>query len=134
MSKEKVALTIRINPENLKLVKAIYSLDNCKSQNEFIEKAIKFYAGYVTTNANTNFLSPQLLEALRCALRETENKNSNNIFRLSVEMSMMMNLLAAGFEIEDEQLVELRTKCVKDVKKTKGRVTLEDAVEFQKNS
>lgn len=132
MKDDKIAFTIRISSETHDLMKTLCKLDNCNSQNEFVEKAVKFYASYLSTNSCTNFLSPALLEALRCALRETENKNSNNIFRLSVEMSMMMNLLAAGFEIEDEQLVELRTKCIKEVKRTKGRVTLEDAVEFQR--
>ncbi|GAB6155500.1 hypothetical protein JCM17380_42510 [Desulfosporosinus burensis] len=30
--------------------------DNCKSQSEFIEKAIIFYSGYVSSKDNTKFL------------------------------------------------------------------------------
>ncbi len=45
---------------------------------------------------------------------------------------MMMNVLAAGMEIPDEQLHALRGQCVQNVKKTNGSVTLDDAVRYQK--
>ena len=43
-------------------------------------------------------------------LKETENRNANNLFRLSVEMSMMMNILAVGLEISDDELRSLTGK------------------------
>ncbi len=45
---------------------------------------------------------------------------------------MVMNVLAAGMEIDSEQLNSLRGRCVQNVKKTNGSVTLEDAVQYQK--
>jgi hypothetical protein len=81
---------------------------------------------------NTNdYLSKVLVSAIQGVLRETENKNSSNLFRLSVEMAMMMNILAAGLEISDEDLRKLRGRCVNHVKKTRGKINMEDAVKFQ---
>ncbi|MDY0142652.1 MAG: hypothetical protein RBR97_12240, partial [Bacteroidales bacterium] len=54
-----------------------------------------------------------------------------NLFRLSVEMSMMMNILAAGLEINEEELHSLRGRCVQQVKKTRGKVSMEEAIKFQ---
>jgi hypothetical protein len=48
-----------------------------------------------------------------------------------VEISMMMHLLAATLEVTDEELHRLRGRCVVEVKKTKGKIRLDDAVEFQ---
>ena len=48
MAREKIKFALRIAPENQQLVKNLCARDNCQSQNEFIEKAIRFYAGYVS--------------------------------------------------------------------------------------
>ena len=45
---------------------------------------------------------------------------------------MVMNVLAAGMEIPDEQLKALRGRCVQNVKKTSGSISLDDAVRYQR--
>ena len=54
------------------------------------------------------------------------------LFKLAVEQDMVMNVLAAGMEIPDEQLRALRGRCVQDVKKTSGSISLDDAVCYQR--
>ena len=54
------------------------------------------------------------------------------LFKLVVEQGMVMNVLVAGMEIPDEQLCTLQNRCVQDMKKTRGNVTLDDAVRCQK--
>jgi hypothetical protein len=110
---------------------AILKSDNAKSRSEFIEKALQFYMGYLTSENATEYFSKVLVSAMQGLLRETENRNSGNLFRLSVEMSMMMNILAAGLEISEEDLRKLRGRCVNEVKKTRGKISMEDAVKFQ---
>ena len=56
------------------------------------------------------------------------------LFKLAVEQDMVMNVLAAGMEIPDEQLKALRGRCVQDVKKTSGSISLDDAVRYQRGS
>ncbi len=43
----KVKFALWAYPETLKDVEVHYQNDNCRSQSEFIEKAIKFYIGYL---------------------------------------------------------------------------------------
>lgn len=57
--------------------------------------------------------------------------NCRLLFKLAVEMDMMMNVLAAAMEIPEEQLRELRGRCIQEVKKTHGMISLDDAVEYQ---
>ena len=54
------------------------------------------------------------------------------LFKLAVEQDMVMNVLAAGMEIPDEQLKALRGRCIQDVKKTSGSISLDDAVRYQR--
>ncbi|PKM93127.1 MAG: hypothetical protein CVU84_17410 [Firmicutes bacterium HGW-Firmicutes-1] len=105
--------------------------NNMRNHTEFVEQAVNFYIGYLSAQDSTMYLSKIILGAIQGVLKETENRQSNNLFRLSVEMSMMMNILAAGLEIGDEDLRKLRGRCVNEVKKTKGRISMEDAVKFQ---
>lgn len=94
-------------------------------------KAIDFYVGYLTSQNATTYLSKILLEAIAGTLKENENRQSANLFRLSVEMSMMMNILAAGLEISDEDMRKLRGRCIQEVKRNKGRINMEDAIKYQ---
>lgn len=47
---------------------------------------------------------------------------------------MMMNILASISEIDTFTLDKLRAKCIKDVKKSIGSVTIEDIMEYQNRS
>ena len=129
MSKERNIFPLRMDSDTTEMVKILYKQDDCTSQNEFIEKAVLFYISYITTNEHTSFLNPMLHSAIKASLKENENRMANNLFRLSVEMSMMMNILAEGLEISEESLKALRNNCTKHIKATKGRVQFEDVLE-----
>lgn len=129
--KSKNRTAIWLYPETIVKMDSMLEIDNTKNRSEFIEKALQFYMGYLTSENTVEYLPKVLISAMQGILRETENRNSGNLFRLSVEMSMMMNILAAGLEISDEDLRKLRGRCVNEVKKTKGKISIEDAVKFQ---
>ena len=105
MPREKIKFALRIKPETQQLVMDMYPRDNCQSQSEFIEKAIHFYAGYLSAQDASDFLPPILIEALRGVVRSSENHICRMLFKLAVETSMMMNILAAGLDISDEGAV-----------------------------
>ena len=132
MPREKIKFALRISPETQQLVKDLCPRDNCQSQNEFIEKAIRFYAGYVSGQEAAAYLPPALVAALRGTLQDSEGRTARLLFKLAVEVSMMMNVLAAGMEISEADLKKLRARCVADVKKSNGSISLADAVHFQK--
>lgn len=132
MPRKKIKFALRIAPETQALVKELCSQDNCQSQNEFIEKAIQFYAGYVSGKDAMEYLPPALVAALRGTVQDSENRIARLLFKLTVEISMMMNVLAAGMEISDEDLCQLRARCVREVKQTNGRINFKDAIDYQK--
>jgi len=127
----KIRTAVWLYPETIEKMDGLLEMDNCKSRSEFIDKALNFYIGYLVSDNTTGYLSKILISAMQGILKETENRNASNLFRLSVEMSMMMNILAAGLEINDEELRSLRGRCVQQVKKTRGKVSMEEAIKFQ---
>ena len=122
MAREKVKFALRMAPETQELVKKMGPLDNCQSQNEFIEKAIRFYAGY---------LPVALVSALRATIQNSESRTARLLFKLAVEIDMMMNVLAVGMEVPPEDLERLRGQCVRNVKATNGSISYKDAQERQ---
>ena len=132
MPREKIKFALRMSPETQQLVKDLCPKDNCKTQNEFIEKAIHFYAGYLATEDAADFLPSLYSTVLRGLIHDSENRTCRLLFKLAVELDMMMNVLAAGMEIPQEDLERLRGRCVREVKSTNGSVSLKDAVEYQK--
>ena len=112
--------------------KNLCARDNCQSQNEFIEKAIRFYAGYVSGKEATAYLPPALVAAMRGTVQDSENRIARLLFKLAVEVNMMMNVLAAGMEISDEDLKTLRARSVREVKQTNGRISFKDAIDYQR--
>lgn len=128
MPREKVKFAMRIRPETQELVRQWYRQDNCRSQNEFIEKAVHFYAEHLAAQSSTRFMPSALVDALSAAVQCSENRIARLLFKLTVEISMMMNVLAMGLEIDASQLDALRWQCVQEVKKTNGSVTFKDTL------
>jgi hypothetical protein len=132
MPREKIKFALRILPETQQIVKDFYPLDNCQNQSEFIEKAIHFYAGYVASKNATEFLAPVLVSALQGAVANAENHIARLLFKLAVELNMMMNVLASEVDVSPDALERLRGRCIQEVKKTGGAVTFTDAVKYQR--
>ena len=129
-TKRKFALWARNS--TLDMVKKIYKEDNCSSQSEFIEKAILFYLGYLSTENNKSYLPNIVTSTLKGIVAESDNMHNLILFRLSVERAMMINVIASSQKIDRVSLDRLRGECVKEVKRTNGTFALEDAVDWQK--
>ncbi len=132
MATEKIKFALRITPETQKLVKDLCPRDNCQSQNEFIDKAIRFYAGYLSAKDAVEVLPPALVAALKGTVQDSEGRLARLLFKLAVELDMMMNVLAAGMEVSEGDLKQLRERCVQEVRQTGGNITFLDAVRYQK--
>ena len=78
------------------------------------------------------YLPPALVAAMRGTVQDSENRIARLLFKLAVEVNMMMNVLAAGMEISDEDLKTLRARSVREVKQTNGRISFKDAIDYQR--
>ena len=70
MSKEtKIRIPLWIYPSTEEKINQNFKADNCRSQSEFIEKAIKFYIGYLSEEDNINYLSPMITETVKAQIK-----------------------------------------------------------------
>lgn len=131
--KNKYKFALWLYPETLAKVKELYRKDDCVSKSEFIEKAIRFYIGFLTAEDKSNFLSNMFLSNMRGIVSESDTRISRLLFKMSVEMAIMMNLLAFEYQVDPDVLQRLRGECVKEVKRLNGSFSFEDAINWQKD-
>ncbi len=60
-------------PETYQNMDRNIEVADCKNRSDFLEKAIDFYVGYLTSQHTTTYLSKILLEAIAGTLKENEN-------------------------------------------------------------
>lgn len=129
---DKCKFPLWIRPETRDEVKKLYRAADCRSQSEFIEKAIRFYIGYITAENDESFLPNAFLSTMKSIVAESDNRQDKMLFRLSVELAMVMNILASMQEVDEVTLNRLRGECVKEVKRLNGNFTFDDALRWQK--
>ena len=115
-------------------VESHYQKDNCSTKNEYIEKAIQFYSGYLDTERADEYLPRVLSDILDGKLGALGKRMGHLLFKQSVEQDVLANLFAYGLDVDMDTLQKLRVRCVKEVRETNGEIALEDALLYQKGA
>lgn len=122
-------LAFRMHPETKRKIQQWYEADNCRSMNEFIEKAVNFYADHLATNDNNALLPTAISSAMDGRLGLLEKNLSALSFNNAVELDMLTGIIAAAFEFDQDDLKRRRGQSVRNVKATNGRISLERRVQ-----
>mgnify|MGYP001624347380 FL=1 len=121
-----------VMPSTLELADQYYRGDNCASRSEFIEKAIQFYAGYVSSQQNQDYLARVIPATVKGIVDESSNRMGRLLFKMAVELAVIENILAAVCEVDRQELKRLRGQCVEEIKRTNGMISFEQALQWQK--
>ena len=65
-------------------------------------------------------------------IKVSEDRLSKLLFKNTVELAMMMNVISATADIDMETLKKLRVKCINEVKRTNGKISFEENNKFHK--
>ena len=108
------------------MVEDNYKEDNCSSRSEYVSKAIEYYTGQLATQKNDQFISTKVASLLRSLIKESEHNTEKIVFKLAVEIAMMMHLIARSQNVSQEDLDWLRSKSIDDIKGTNGTLKFDD--------
>ena len=135
VSAPKTKFTIYVFPETMKTIECLYKGDNCVSKTEFIEKAVRFYCGYLLQNKPEliDYLAPQIGTITDGIIKGSEQRLSRAIFKLAVEVGVQTHLLAALNELDDTALFKLRSGVTDEVRRINGIINFESAVREQRS-
>ena len=124
MSESKERLTYRPEPETRQKIEQWYEVDNCRCMNEFIDKAVSFYADWLSANRN-DMLPMAISSAMNGRLKILEKNLSSLSFNHAVELDMLVGIIADIAKLDRDDLKRRRAQSVKNVRQTNGRVSLE---------
>ena len=105
-----------------------YRTDNCTTKNEYIEKAIRFYSGYLEAGSDASYLPRVLAGVLEGKLTAFGSRIGSLLFKLAVNDGMLTYLAALDLDMDQPELDKLRVQCVSDAKHTHGIIELSDAL------
>ena len=132
MDDNKKSTTIWLRPSVISRMDGWLKADNCRSRNEFVEKALRFYKGYLGSEDNTAYLSQAILTAIQGTMDLNNHRLQTILFKCAVELNMLCHTIAAHFRADPIHTRELRAYAVDEVKRTNGQVSFESAVRSQR--
>ena len=98
--KEKQA--VWLYPEVKELLTTHMAAANAMSQSDFIEKAIRFYAGYLDCNSEnmTEYLGETVSAVIDGIVKGSEQRISRALFKLAVQSAIQSHILAAVTDVD----------------------------------
>ena len=129
---EKKRHTLWIDNEIWQDLLSLYKSDNCSTQNEFVENALRFYCAYVHTGKATQFLPEALRSTLEGTLGVYMHSLGSYLFKYAVETNLMNHILAYDTDMDQRTYELMRGRSFREVKATNGGISFKDALDFQK--
>ncbi len=133
MSKDKEQIAFRVTPQMKREIDLIMDSDGSRTRNEYLEHAVKFYIDHLLAGSMTT-LPTSVTSAIDGRLGMLEDRLSALLFNNSVELDMLVQIIAHAYKFNDTALRKLRSDSVKNVKQTSGCVSLANAVKFLNKS
>jgi len=128
-----VKFPLWLTPETKTSVEENFKADNCKSQSEYIEKAIRFYTGFLHTQNALDFLPSVLSSILIGTMDNFGDRIGKLLFKQAVECNIINHILAADTDIDIPTYEKLRGRSVREVRETNGKISFKDDLVFQKS-
>lgn len=131
-SEYKKKTTVWLYPSTISKIDGWKEADNCANRSEFVEKAVSFYVGYLSSEDVTGYLSKALMVNMRGILDDNNNRLRSLLFKWCVELNMACHTIAAHFKVDEIDRRELRRYAVDEVKRTYGRISFDNALDMQR--
>ena len=114
----KERLNITIGREELNLMDGSIGIHGFQSRSQFIEEAVRFYSGYLSSTNNADFLSPVIRNVIRSEISKANANTDALLYSLAVQEGIMSDILTDVFAEDDMSLRDLEIDAVR----RKGRV------------
>ncbi len=131
MEKEKVRKAFYIEENLLEQADSLLQQADVRSRNEFLNQALKFYIGYLTSEKIENYMLSTISSVMHATVKDSENRMARAMYKLAVETSKLSHVIAYSHGVDEETLRKLQGMCAEEVKRINGTVSFESAYDFQ---
>lgn len=127
-TENKDRLALRMKPDTKRKIDQWYKTAGCRSKNQFVERAVNFYVDHLAVQDDGGTLPRAILSSLDGRLGMFEDRMASLIYKHTVELDMMMGILADSYELSEEDMRRRRAESVRNVKNTNGRIPFEEKI------
>lgn len=132
MSENKDRLNFRMKPETAEKLEHWYKADHCRSRNEFVEKAVNYYADALAAE-NSTTLPVAIQTAIDGRLKLLEDRMASILYKQAVEIDMALSILLQSVNVDESVLRQERAKSIATIKRTHGRLRMEQKLREQEH-
>ena len=132
MPENREKITFWVSKEQKDKLMQYIKLSSDNGITSFMTSAIEFYGGFCLSSQKSGYLPLALSSAMQGTVKLSEDRISKLLFKNTVELSMLMNIISATTDVDEDTLKKLRLKCINEVKATNGKVTFEEINKYQK--
>ena len=123
---------IWLYPQTETKIKAHLKAANCASDSEFVEKAINFYCGYLTSKNDSEYLPHILLNSVDKLIETHFVPIRRLLFKEAVELNKLSQVIATSVDIDEITLLRLQAECQEEVSHINGILGFEKAYQKQR--
>lgn len=134
MSREdtKTRVGFWIDNDLLRRCDGCWKANDFASRNDFVNHAIEEFITTTNLKNMDDAVVSRLADAIAKASDAGIVKISKGLFRYAVNQEIIMQILAAQFGFDSREIRTLRGLAINDVKRTRGRIDLEEIADFQR--
>jgi len=125
-SKYKQRVSVYLDRDLVKRADYLQEILRCKSRNELFALALETLIADTTIEERGDVLCKKLAGAIEKVVDYEAVKISKGLFRYAVELEVIMQMLALCWEVAPEQIEKIRREAVNNVRRTRGKVRLDD--------
>lgn len=126
-SKDKQRISLYLDKELVRRADCFAKEQGYSSRNELYAAAVESLMADNALQSN-DILSEKLADAVLTLSEDNAKAISKGLFRYAVQLEMVMRILAEMAEYTPEQVEDMRREAVNNVRRTRGKVRLEDIV------
>ena len=106
---------------------------DARNRSDFIERAVEAYCGILDAEENKAILGQEVMRVCKAAVKDSENRLCNYLFKMAGEMGLLTYLVGADLiNMTDEEIDQCRRKAFDVVRRERGMLKLEDVVKDER--
>ena len=125
-SENKQRVSLYLDKQTVKTVDVFIIKHGLHSRNEFFEKAAENLIADEAIKAGVDVMSEKLAKAVENVSEDNAKAISKGLFRYAVQLEMLMRIIAKTNHFTDDELEDMRKEAVNNVRRTRGRIKLND--------
>ena len=125
-SENKQRVSLYLDKQTVKTVDVFIKKHSLHSRNEFFERAVENLIADEAIKTGGDVMSEKLAKAVENVSEDKAKAISKGLFRYAVQLEMLMRVIAKTNHFTDDELEEMRREAINNVRRTRGRIKLED--------